>query len=68
MYTFGEIPEPGKLSESICSQEKLCKLLHREMAVSRGVSPFLCGWIKVWRGEGALTVGFYLVFRLQNCK
>lgn len=38
IYIFGEMPELGKLAESICSQKKLCKLLHREMAVSWGVS------------------------------
>lgn len=65
---FGEIPELGKLPESICSQKKLCKLLHREMAVSWVLSLFLCVRVKMQRGERALTVGFYLIFRLENCE
>lgn len=68
IYIFGEILELGKLSESICSQKKLCKLLHREMAGPWAVSLFLHVWIKMQIGESALTVGFYLLFRLENCK
>lgn len=68
IYIFGEIPGLGKLSESVCSQKKLCKLLHREMAVSWVVSLFLCVRIKVQITESALTVGFYLISRLETCK
>lgn len=58
IYIFGGIVELGKLAESICSQKKLCKLLHREMAVSWVVSVFLSVWIEMQTGERALMVGF----------